>query len=138
MITSQATEKDALYQQRLKDIQPYNEWAKANPLQASEITADQYMNIRHDQIVKDVYGDNRDPRTFTWLGEGTLPADPKAPWYGMATLPGGYGAYPTNPTTQKVLSGTIGVIAVGALIAWGAELVSGKRPNDVPAPTAKQ
>jgi hypothetical protein len=129
MTTLQAIGKDAEYQKRLNDLPPYEQWARENPLQASDISADQYSQISHDQIVREVYDSNRDPRSFSWPGDGNLQTDPKAPWYAMTGLPGGYGMYPTNPTTRRVVGGVIAAITVTALLAWGGKLDRDDRPD---------
>jgi hypothetical protein len=138
MTTLQAIGKDAEYQRRLNDLPPYEQWARENPLQASDISADQYSQISHDQIVREVYDSNRDPRSFSWLGDGNLQPDPKAPWYALNSLPGGYGMYPANPTIQRVAGGVIAAITVTALLAWGGQLDRNDRPDPGNVPVERK
>lgn len=138
MTTVQSTGRDAEYQRRLRDLPTYEQWAKENPLRACDITADQYSQISRDRIVREVYGSNCDPRKFSWLGDGSLQADAKAPWYALTSLPGGYGMYPSNLTAQRVLGGVFAVITATALIAWGGQVDGNNRPDRDPIPAQKK
>jgi len=53
-----------------------------------------------------------DPRIFNWLGDGNLHTDANAPWHEMKSLPGGYGMYPSNPTTQRTIAGVVAAITL--------------------------
>lgn len=136
MNTIEPTGKDAQYQKRLSALQPYEDWARENPITAKHVTADRYMQLSHDQIVREVYGNSGDPRKMSWLGDGKLRTDATAPWYALTSLPGGYGAYPTNPTTLKVLGAV--AISVGALLAWGGQLDKAQQPERAPVPAVRK
>jgi hypothetical protein len=83
-------------------------------------------------------GPSRDARIHDWLGDGGLHTDAKAPWHEMTSLPGGYGMYPTNPTTQRTVAGVVAAIAVTALFAWGAAPSKNHQPDHGATPVVKK